>query len=157
VVSQWARATGIEPLLDRRPAELSGGQRQRTAMARALALDPEALLLDEPFSALDPHLRRQMEAQLRETLRHYRGPVVFVTHDRGEAYRLCEKLVVLDLGSIAAAGPREEVFQRPASLAAARLTGCRNLAPMVVVDADHIRVDEWSCTLRVASPIPAGS
>jgi molybdate transport system permease protein len=79
----------IAELANRYPKELSGGQRQRVAIARCLAINPGALLFDEPFAALDPHLRRQTEEQLRTTLKDFSGPVVFVTHDMEEAFRFC--------------------------------------------------------------------
>ena len=81
----------IAELADRYPEEISGGQRQRVAIARCMAMEPDALLFDEPFAALDPHLRRQMEEQLRETLADYNGAVVFVTHDMEEAFRFCSR------------------------------------------------------------------
>jgi molybdate ABC transporter permease protein len=154
LVQEWARVLRIEGLLDRYPAELSGGQRQRVALARALVLEPEALLLDEPFSALDPHLRRHLEEQLNAILGYYRGVTVFVTHDRDEAYRFCQDLVVLSEGQVAAAGPKREIFERPQSLAVARLTGCKNFAAIVREGHQHIRAAEWGCTLRVAEPVP---
>ena len=157
VIARWARLLQIEPLLDRYPGALSGGQRQRVALARALVLDPEALLLDEPFSALDPHLRRNLEEQLKEILRHYRGVTVFVTHDRDEAYRFCSDLVVLAEGRVAAAGPRRELFQHPQTLAVARLTGCKNFAGISVAGARTIRAEDWNCELAVAEDVPAGA
>jgi molybdate transport system ATP-binding protein len=110
---------------------------------------PDALLLDEPFSALDPHLRRRLEEDLRAVLASYRGAVVLVTHDRNEAFRMCEELAIVSNGRIDAAGPRGELFARPGTLAAARVTGCKNFARMRPCDADHIRVDEWGAILRV--------
>jgi len=152
-VAEWARLAGLEALLDRRPGELSGGQRQRVALARALAREPEALLLDEPFSALDAHLRRQLEEHLREILAAFGGVTVFVTHDRNEAYRLSEDLVALAAGRVAASGAKREVFERPGSVEVARLTGCKNLAPLRVTGPGRIQVDDWGCRLRVAGPL----
>jgi molybdate ABC transporter permease protein len=156
-VNEWAQLTHVQELLDRLPAQLSGGQRQRVALARALAMEPAALLLDEPFSALDPHLRRQLEEQLRAVLARYRGATVFVTHDRSEAFRMCEELVVLGEGRVAAAGPRSELFARPRTLEAARVTGCKNLARMRPAGPGEIEVPEWGCTLRVSEPLPDGA
>ena len=85
------------------------------AIARCLAIEPAALLLDEPFAALDPHLRRQMEEQLRETLRGYGGVVIFVTHDMEEAFRFCTELLVLDAGKVIASGPKHKLFEQPRS------------------------------------------
>jgi molybdate ABC transporter permease protein len=157
LITKWARVLQIEPLLERYPNQLSGGQRQRVALARALVLEPEALLLDEPFSALDPHLRRHLEEQLKEILRHYRGVTVFVTHDRDEAYRFCQDLVVLAAGEVAVAGPKREIFEQPQSLDVARLTGCKNFSRMSLTGPNEIRAEDWNCTLQVAGRVPEGS
>ena len=113
--------------LERRyPAGLSGGEQQRVALARALAPQPAALLLDEPFSALDTHLRSQVERQLHETLAGYKGAALVAGHNLEEIYRLCGELVVLDRGRVIARGPRERssavrpIAERP-SLPAARI------------------------------------
>jgi len=156
-VAHWSRLMQVDSLLNCRPGELSGGQRQRVALARALAMEPEALLLDEPLSALDPHLRRQMEEQLRRTLGSYGGVTLFVTHDRDEAFRFCQKLVVLSEGRVAADGPKSEIFARPQSLAVARLTGCKNFAPMRDAGPEQIHVEGWHCTLRVPGTLPEGA
>ena len=113
------------------------------ALARALVMQPEALLLDEPFSALDPHLRRHLEEQLRHILGQFRGVTLFVTHDRDEAYRFCQDLVILAGGGVAAAGPKQEIFTCPGSLAVARLTGCKNfgsIAAVMDVKADQVTI-----------------
>ncbi|MGA2964321.1 MAG: molybdate ABC transporter permease subunit [Candidatus Korobacteraceae bacterium] len=144
----------IAELADRYPAEISGGQRQRVAIARCMAIEPDALLLDEPFAALDPHLRRQTEEQLRETLASYKGVVIFVTHDMEEAFRFCSDLLVLDNGKVIASGPKHQLFERPGSVAAARLTGCKNIAPARPVAADRIAVDAWNCELRTTNHVP---
>lgn len=139
-----------------RPGEISGGQRQRVAIARCMATEPDALLLDEPFAALDPHLRRQTEEQLRETLAEYRGAVLFVTHDMEEAFRFCKELTVLDDGRVIASGPKNEIFERPRSVAAARLTGCKNIVLARRSGVNRMTVDAWQCELRTAGPIPDG-
>ena len=155
-ISEYARLTRIESNLDRYPGQLSGGQRQRVALARALAMQPGALLLDEPFSGLDPHLRRSMEEDLRAVLAGYAGAIVLVTHDRSEAFRMCDELVVLSDGRAAAAGPRHDLFARPETLTAARVTGCKNLAPFHPAARNEISVPDWGCTLRVPA-IPPGA
>jgi molybdate transport system permease protein len=144
----------IAELADRYPAEISGGQRQRVAIARCMAIEPDALLLDEPFAALDPHLRRQTEEQLRETLVGYNGAVIFVTHDMEEAFRFCSGLLVLDNGKVIASGPKHRLFESPRNVAAARLTGCKNIAAARRVSADRIAVDAWNCELRTANSVP---
>jgi len=143
----------IAELAERYPGEISGGQRQRVAIARCMATEPEALLFDEPFAALDPHLRRQMEEQLRETLAGYNGAVIFVTHDMEEAFRFCSELLVLDSGRVIASGPKHQLFERPQTVATARLTGCKNIVPARRIAADRIAVDAWNCELQTASAV----
>ncbi len=94
-VAELLGRTRIAGLDHRYPREVSGGEQQRAALARALAIEPEALLLDEPLSALDTHLRSQMEAQLQETFAAFPRPALLVTHNIEEAYRLGEQLLVL--------------------------------------------------------------
>jgi molybdate transport system permease protein len=153
-IHRWSKLLQIEALLNAYPAELSGGQRQRVALARALAMEPAALLLDEPFSALDPHLRRHMEEQLRETLESYRGVTVFVTHDRDEAFRFCQDLAVLSEGRTAAIGPKDEIFRNPKSLAVARLTGCKNFSRITRMGTAQVRAEDWNCVLDVRGVLP---
>jgi molybdate ABC transporter permease protein len=155
-VLQQLERMHITELADRYPSEISGGQRQRVAIARCMAIEPDALLLDEPFAALDPHLRRQTEEQLREALIGYNGAVIFVTHDMEEAFRFCSDLLVLDSGKVIACGPKHQLFERPRSVAAARLTGCKNIASARRTAVDRVAVDAWNCELRSANPIPVG-
>ncbi len=119
-------ATGIGPLLDRRPDTLSGGERQRAALVRALAPRPRAILLDEPFAALDTSLRRELGLLLLELRRREGLTVLLVTHDLDEAYLLSDQVSVLVAGVQAQSGEKAAVFQRPASLAVARFLGLRN-------------------------------
>ena len=144
----------IDELADRYPSEISGGQRQRVAIARSMAIEPDALLLDEPFAALDPHLRRQTEEQLRETLAGYNGAVIFVTHDMEEAFRFCSDLLVLDGGKVIASGPKHQLFESPRTVVAARLTGCKNIVQSRRIAEDRITVDAWKCELRTANAVP---
>jgi len=145
---------GIAELANRYPSQISGGQRQRVAIAQCLAMEPDALLLDEPFAALDPHLRRRMEEQLRATLAGFSGAVVFVTHDMEEAFRFCSDLQVLDNGRVIASGPKHKLFERPQTVAAARLTGCKNIATATRLSPDVVQVDAWECRLRTALEVP---
>ena len=149
-VAEQLAAAHLEGFADRYPATLSGGEQQRVALARALAIEPAALLLDEPFSALDTHLRGALERQLRETLASYGGATLFVSHNLEEAYRVCEKLVVLENGSVAAQGPKEEIFRHPPTLEVARVTGCKNFSRAHRFSDGRVEALDWGCTLRVA-------
>ncbi|HXR09485.1 MAG TPA: sulfate/molybdate ABC transporter ATP-binding protein [Candidatus Acidoferrales bacterium] len=149
-VTSLLERTHISGLENRYPRQLSGGEQQRAALARALAIEPEALLLDEPLSALDTHLRNQMEAQLQETFSAYRRPTLLVTHDIEEAYRLSEQMMVLARGRVAAFGAKEEIFRRPPSLEVARLTGCKNFSRARAISESVIGALDWGCQLRIA-------
>lgn len=120
-------------LLDRRPADLSGGERQRVALARSLAAAPQALLLDEPFSALDRAARESLADLLLELQADTRIPFLHVTHDLGEAMRLGDRLVLLGDGVVVQTGPPAQVVARPGSLAAARAVGTENLFTATVI------------------------
>jgi molybdate transport system permease protein len=148
-VGQQLAAAHLDDFASRYPASLSGGEQQRVALARALAVEPEALLLDEPFSALDTHLRGALERQLRETLDTYKGSTLFVSHNLEEAYRVCEELVVLTRGSVAVRGPKEEIFRHPPTLEVARLTGCKNFSRALRTADGLVEALDWGCALRV--------
>jgi ABC-type sulfate/molybdate transport systems ATPase subunit len=149
-VAEQLAAAHLGDFASRYPATLSGGEQQRVALARALAIEPAALLLDEPFSALDTHLRSALERQLREMLATYRGATLFVSHNLEEAYRVCENLVVLAAGNVAAHGPKEEIFRHPPTLEVARVTGCKNFSRARRLPDGRIEALDWGCALRVA-------
>ncbi len=126
-VRETAALLGIEPLLDRRPAELSGGEQQRVALARAVAPRPALLLLDEPLSALDARLRRDVRGELASLLRGLGTTALYVTHDQEEALLLADHLIVLRDGRVAQAGPPLELYRRPADAFVATFLGEANL------------------------------
>jgi molybdate transport system ATP-binding protein len=126
---------GLAALAGRRPRELSGGQQQRVALGRALAVDPELLLLDEPLSALDPPLRRQIRDELGAIVREWGKATVLVTHDLAEAFHLADRIVIYDQGRVVQAAPKSELLSRPASEQVARLLGVRNILRGAVIKA----------------------
>jgi molybdate transport system ATP-binding protein len=132
---------GLGELAGRSPRELSGGQQQRVALGRAIAPDPAVLLLDEPLSALDAPLRRQLREELRALIVGLRRTVVLVTHDLGEAYQLGDRLVLYEAGRVVQAGPKAEVLGRPESERVARLVGLRNVVRGTVVKTAPDRVE----------------
>ena len=134
------------------PRELSGGQQQRVALARVLASHAEILLLDEPFAALDSHLRWQLETELAEIFKLY-GAAILVSHDRGEVRRLADKVAVLREGKIDSFGTVQEVFTRPKTLAAAILTGCENISHAKKISDKKIFAGDWQLELT-AENIP---
>ena len=146
--SNYIKKFGLEGLENRYPWQLSGGQQQRVALARALITSPDILLLDEPFSALDNHLRASMERELVEILKDYKGTVVFVTHDIAEAYRVCDKIIVFDGGKAKDIREKNVLFQTPQSLAEAKLTGCKNISKAKKLDNNFVFAEEWNLRLK---------
>ncbi len=140
-VSELLDRMHIQGLGQRYPGQLSGGQQQRVAVARALATEPEVLLMDEPFSALDAHVKVQLEDELLALQRYYQGTVLFVTHDLAEGYKLSSKMAVYESGRILQCDSRERVIEAPASRALARLTGVRNLMAGIVAEIGD--ADAW--------------
>jgi molybdate transport system permease protein len=138
---------------DRYPHQLSGGQQQRVALARALAPAPDVLLLDEPFSALDTHLRSELEKQLLKMLSNYSGLTLFVSHNLEEAYRICPKLLVLSAGQVVAAGRKQTIFDHPGTLTVAQLTGCKNYSRIQRMAEQKIHALDWNCTLQTLEPV----
>jgi putative spermidine/putrescine transport system ATP-binding protein len=135
----------MEPYANRRPAQLSGGQQQRVALARALITDPEALLLDEPLSALDPFLKIRMRAELKKLQKSLGITFVHVTHSQEEAMALADVIVIMNDGRIEQAASPREVFERPATAFVARFMGDHNVLTGRVVESDDGKV-----TLEVA-------
>ena len=131
-VRHWLDRFGIAALATRQARTLSGGEAQRTSLARALVLDPEVLLLDEPFVALDVHGREALALELEPILRDSRLTSIFVTHNRSEALLLGDRAVVLMDGRIAQQGPVREVLAKPATAGVARFLEFDNLLPVRV-------------------------
>ncbi|MBM6820561.1 sulfate/molybdate ABC transporter ATP-binding protein [Clostridium saudiense] len=146
--ANYIKKFGLEGLESRYPWQLSGGQQQRVALARALITSPDILLLDEPFSALDNHLRASMERELVEILKDYEGTVVFVTHDIAEAYRVCDKIIVFDGGKAKDIRDKNKLFEAPQSLAEAKLTGCKNISKAKKLDNNFIFAEGWNLKLK---------
>ena len=149
-----ARCAGMLRALRLGPAELSGGQQQRTALARILVGKPKILMLDEPFSALDSYLREEVESEVGSLLAGFAGTALLVTHNRDEAYRLCREMIVMDGGQVLRTGTTKEVFADPRSIAAARLTGCKNILPCTRVDAHSVRLAGSESLLHLAAEVP---
>jgi len=148
--------TDIRPLLKRMPSTLSGGERQRVALVRALAPRPKLLLLDEPFSALDSSLRRELWTLVRRLQTEYGTTMLLITHDLSEAYFLASQISVIINGEIRQSGTREEVFYHPADIQVAKYLGIRNIfqAKVIKVNEKHVtcRVPELNCELQALLP-----
>lgn len=141
-VHPWLERLGIAHLVDRPARSLSGGEAQRTSLVRALALDPDLLLLDEPFSALDPPTREGLLLDLETILRETGITTVFVTHERNEAFMLGDRVAVLIAGQLLQVGPAAHIFARPVNEEVAQFVGVDTKIPGVVetVTAGLVRV-----------------
>ena len=140
----------------RLPGELSGGQQQRAALARIMVTEPEVILLDEPFSALDGYLRDRMQTEMKEMLEDYSGQVIMVSHNRDELYRFSEELLVIREGSVLRSGPTKELFRDPGRIEVAKLTGCKNFSDAVRVDEHTINAVQWGINLKTERNVPEG-
>ncbi|MCI8422354.1 MAG: ATP-binding cassette domain-containing protein [Lawsonibacter sp.] len=144
----------LEEVAGNRPGQLSGGQQQRTALARILASDPRILLLDEPFSALDSYLKYQLELELAEILESFSGSILWVSHDRDEVFRNCQRVCVIDRGKSSPVQSLSQLFHTPDTEAAARLSGCKNFAD-ALPQGKQVLLPAWNLTLdcdRFVSP-----
>lgn len=137
-----------------RPHQLSGGQQQRVALARILCSQPEVILLDEPFSALDSYLKWDLELKLSDFLENFSGPILWVSHDRGEVFRNCKRVCVLDQGASQGTFTLRQLFHEPETEAAARLSGCKNIVEAVPAGS-AVTLPAWGLTLSCGKPVPA--
>lgn len=153
IVSEMIKRFHLDGLEKRYPRQLSGGQQQRVALARILAYGPDVILLDEPFSAMDTFLKEQLRIELINSLKDFDGFSIMVTHDRDEAFQFCDELIVLDKGKIIAKGDTYDIFENPGKVQVARLTGCKNISKIEVIDEYHLKSLDWGVTFEVSEKI----
>ena len=152
-VSEMIKRFHLDGLEKRYPRQLSGGQQQRVALARIMAYRPDVILLDEPFSAMDTFLKEQLRIELANSLKDFDGLSIMVTHDRDEAFQFCDELIVLDKGKIIAKGDTYDVFENPRKVQVARLTGCKNISKVEIIDDYHLKSLDWGVTFEVSEKI----
>ena len=144
---------GLGGMADRLPSELSGGQQQRVAVARALVLEPQVLLLDEPLSNLDARLRRRVRTEIRDLQKRLGFTAIYVTHDQDEALAVSDRIVVMKEGRIAQQGTPRQLYEEPASEFIADFIGEAN-----VIDCEVEHVADGTATVAVGGlrqPVPA--
>ena len=144
----------LEKLENQYPDKLSGGQKQRVAMARMIISEPEIILLDEPFSALDSYLKWKMINEMEEELNKLNTIVLFVSHDRDEVYRLSKRIGSMNNGIIEVIEEKKEFFDNPKTVNAAVLSGCKNIVKAEKKDDHHINVPEWNMELYIDKIVP---
>ncbi len=149
---------GLSGYGKRLPSELSGGQQQRVAVARALVLEPQVLLLDEPLSNLDARLRRRVRTEIRELQQRLGFTAVYVTHDQEEALAVSDKIVVMADGEIAQIGTPRELYEEPASAFIADFIGEANVVPCTVTSVQeglaHIQVEQLQHSVPGRDAVP---
>jgi len=157
-VRYWMKRFGVDELAHRPAHQLSGGEAQRVSLARAFVLEPELLMLDEPFSALDAPTRAALFEDFERVLRESGVTTLFVTHDRTEAMRLGDRVAVIMDGGVAQVGAPEEVFSCPADERVAAFVGVENLIPARIVDQQGglALVLLGGAVVQVVSDLPVG-
>ena len=135
------------------PAQLSGGQQQRVALARILVNQPKLLMLDEPFSALDTHLREKLLVEMKGILERFGGVSIAVTHSRDEAYDLCGTIALMEDGHIHTLKPTKELFADPETRAGASMTGCKNFSRARKAGEYEVYAVDWGVSFTTAKPV----
>lgn len=154
LIKEYIERLHLGGLEKRYPWQLSGGQQQRVALARALITSPDILLLDEPFSALDQHLRNDLEKELMSIVKDYSGNVIFVTHDIAEAYRVCDNIIVYENGMSLEKRNKKDLFKTPKTLSEATLTGCKNISKAKKTGKYTIYAENWGHEYTFNNEIP---
>lgn len=147
---------GLEGKENMVPCELSGGQQQRVALARMLAARPGILMLDEPFSALDAHLKSVLEQNLVSLFDAFRGTILYVSHDIDEALRFCDRIAVVESGHIMEMGTGDDLVNRPQSQAGIKLSGCKNATPAQRRGPHTVWLPKWGVQVETAAEVPEG-
>ena len=145
---EMIRMLSLEDAAGLRPHQISGGQAQRAALGRILVNRPQLLMLDEPFSALDAFLRVRLQFELKDLLKNYGRGVLMVTHDRNEAFRMCDRIGVMHDGRMSSAEKTKELFADPKTIEAATLTGCKNIAKAKKTGDREVYVPDWNIHLQ---------
>ena len=138
----------LQGLERHKPSQLSGGQQQRVALARILLTRPRLLMLDEPFAALDEFLRWKLELELEDVLKEFGSTTLFVSHNRDEIYRVCDRVCVMNRGMSSEPVPIKELFTAPASREAAYLSGCKNFSDAAVTENGEVMALDWGIVLK---------
>lgn len=147
---------GLSGFEKRYPVQLSGGQQQRVALARMLAARPGILMLDEPFSALDAHLKSVLEQNLVSLFDAFRGTILYVSHDIDEALRFCDRIAVVESGHIMEMGTGDDLVNRPQSQAGIKLSGCKNATPAERRGPRTVWLPKWGVEVETAAEVPEG-
>lgn len=136
------------------PWQLSGGEQQRTAMARLLAYEPDVLMLDEPFTALDTYLKDELYQELKDVIGGYDKDIIMVSHSKEELYRFCDSIAVLDHGQMMEFGNKTQIFHHPEQFITARLVGCNNISRATKISDYEVMATDWDLCLKTEQRVP---
>lgn len=153
IVEEQLERFHLKGLEKHKPSELSGGQQQRVALARIFAYEPDLILLDEPFSALDSFLKDRLQQQLFAKLRDFKGDIIMVSHSRDEVYALCDEVVIMDRGKSLLIDEAKAVFRNPRTVEGARLIGCKNISKIIRLSAFELFAVDWQIHLKTVEEI----
>lgn len=154
MVREYIKRYQLEGLERRRPSQLSGGQQQRVALARMMMGKPDMILLDEPFSALDGPTKELLQKDMQDFLKEYTGDMLLVTHNRDEAFKFCQELMLISKGKTLVCGETREVFRSPLYLEAAQITGCKNFSRIRKTGDFCGEAVDWGIFLETEEKIP---
>ena len=154
LVERQLELFGLRGFGKRYPIRLSGGQQQRVALARMLVAKPGILMLDEPFSALDAHLKGNLEQDMLSLFEAFEGTILYVSHDIDEAFRFCDRVAIIDHGRLAEVASTQEITAHPSTLATLKVSGVKNISPVRFIDAHTIEALSWGLQLTTTQEIP---
>ncbi len=143
----------LEGLERKYPKQLSGGQQQRVALARAIIKNPDILILDEPFSALDSHLKESLEVELFELLKTYNKEVVLVTHNREEVYKFCDYMIFIDEGKSIINENTKEIFNNPKYYNISKLLGYNNISEIQYLTNNTLKATRWGISCKIETKL----
>lgn len=144
---------GLDGFDKRYPSQLSGGQQQRVALARMLAAKPDILMLDEPFSALDAHLKGVLEQNLAGLFETFHGTILYVSHDIDEALRFCDRIAVIEKGHVMEVSTGNSLVNNPQSAASIKLSGCKNATPARRINDHRVFLPAWGIEVETDKPV----
>ena len=140
---------GVEDYASRKLETLSKGNQQKVQLAATLLHDPPVIILDEPFSALDEHIKRKMEREVMEMLHDFDKPILFVSHNQEEVYRLADRIASMENGRFSPIREKRAFFAEPQTVGQAKLVGCNNISEIDWISEDRVYAKDWNLSLRV--------
>lgn len=138
----------LKGLENKKPSTLSGGEKQRVALGRILVTQPEILLLDEPFSALDDYLKWKIELEIKSIIEKHKIPSIFVSHSKDEVYRMCQSISVLNNGKSEEKMNTKDLFENPKTISQGLLSGIKNFSKIEILDSKNIFAKDWGLKIE---------